>query len=249
MLLGSKPASRCLGLELTGAKVAAHNHIWAFSSNLSFSVLEDRDFFGGSIKSAQLVKLFPIYELEALECTLQSPIHNTFYSYKCLGIEIITGELLSDLVISLQTSHCWLDVSWPQKNPHCIKTWRDTVLRPHLIRCMVRVCLMSRPWALLQRSEERGHFSRLNNSRTVLCDWRTPSSTSLHILMRWWIPLSRLPSGLFLVERTSSAFAKPVCAFCSLCSAKGLRKRCLLLVPLQILIGIWHLDSTIRAAW
>lgn len=57
----SKPASICLGLELTGAKVAAHNHIWAFFSNLSFSVLEDRDFFGGSSKSAQLVKLFPIY--------------------------------------------------------------------------------------------------------------------------------------------------------------------------------------------
>jgi len=60
MLLGFKPASRCMGLELTGVKVAAHNHIWAFSSDFSFSVLEVRDFFGGSSKSAQAVKLLPI---------------------------------------------------------------------------------------------------------------------------------------------------------------------------------------------
>lgn len=53
-----------MGLELTGAKGATHNHIWALSSDFSFSVLEDRDFFGGSSKSAQAVKLLPIYQLE-----------------------------------------------------------------------------------------------------------------------------------------------------------------------------------------
>lgn len=61
MLPGFKPASRCMGLELTEANVAEHNHIWAFSSDFSFSALEERDFFGGSSKSAQAVKLLPIY--------------------------------------------------------------------------------------------------------------------------------------------------------------------------------------------
>lgn len=78
-------------------------------------------------------------------------------------------------LITNQASLTWCELA---TRIHTVKTQRDAVLRPHLIRCMVRVCLMSRPWALLQWSEERGHFSRLSNSWTVLCDWRTPWSTS-----------------------------------------------------------------------
>lgn len=129
-----------------------------------------------------------------------------------------------------------------------VKTLRDTVLSSHLIRCMVRICSMSRSWTV---KWGKGHFSWLNNSWTALCAWRTPSSASLHILMWWWASLNRLLWGLLLVEWTSSAFAKAVCAFCSLCSGKGLRvdKQCSLSVPLKILIGIWQLDLAIRAGW
>lgn len=153
-------------------------------------------------------------------------------------------------LITKQPSLAWCKLA-TEESTCCVKTLRDTVLSPHLIRCMVRVCLMSRPWALLQWSEGRGHFSRLNNSWTLLCAWRTPLSTSLHILMWWWTSLSRLPSGLLLVEWTGSAFAKAVCAFCSLCSGKGLRvdEQRSLLGPVQTFIGIWQLDLAIRAGW
>lgn len=153
-------------------------------------------------------------------------------------------------LIKKQPSLAWCELA-TEESTLCIKTLRNTVLSPRLIRCMVRVCLMSCPWALLQWIEGRGDFSRLNNSWIVLCAWRTPSSTSLHILMRWWTALSRLPSRLLLVQWTSGAFAKAVCAFCSLFWGKKLRvdERSSLLVPLQTLIGIWQLYLAIRAGW
>lgn len=150
-------------------------------------------------------------------------------------------------LITKQSLLSWCELAMENSTP-CINTQRGTVLLSHLIRCMVRVCLMSRPWTLLQQSEGRDYFNQLNNSWTALCAWRT--SGVLHCVSlcggeHLWA------GGHHSSFWSRSAFAKVVCAICSLCYGKSLRadKWDTFLDSIQVLTGMRQLDLAIRAGW
>lgn len=150
-------------------------------------------------------------------------------------------------LIAKQSLLTWHELAMENSMP-CIKTWRGTVLGSHLIRCMVRVCLMSRPWTLLQQREGRDYFNQLNNSWTALCAWRT--SGVLHCMSLYggehlWA------GGHHSCFWSSNAFSKVVCAICCLHYGKSLKadKWNTFLDSLQMLTGMWQLDLAIRAGW